>query len=119
MRHGPLGAALARVAALIRTGASLLLEAPEEVFAEVDAAVLADPEHPVASDPVLTAAIRRNNRANLLHWAECNLRDPGARVPPNLRPTPSRSRATSCAAAWTQTRCRATASARTSPGGDG
>src|SRR4051794_6717286 len=72
------------VAELIRTRASLLLDAPEEVFAEVDAAILADPEHPIATDPVLAAAVRRNNRANLVHWAEANARDPGGRVPPNL-----------------------------------
>jgi DNA-binding PucR family transcriptional regulator len=74
------------VAELIRTGASLLLDAPAEVFAEVDAAILADPEHPIATDPVLAAAVRRNNRANLVHWAEANARDPGGRVPPNLGP---------------------------------
>jgi DNA-binding PucR family transcriptional regulator len=74
------------VAELIRTGASLLLQAPEEVFAEVDAAVFADPEHPIVTDPVLSAAVRRNNRANLVHWAEANVRDPGARVAPNIAP---------------------------------
>ena len=74
------------VAELIRTGASLLLDAPEELFAEVDAAVFPDPDHPVAADPVLAAAARRNNRANLVHWAEANVRDPGAPVPANLGP---------------------------------
>lgn len=74
------------VAELIRTGASLLLSAPEEVFAEVDAAVFPDPDHPVAQDPVLAAAVRRNNRANLVHWAEHNVRAPGAPVPANLVP---------------------------------
>jgi DNA-binding PucR family transcriptional regulator len=69
---------------LIRTAASLLLDAPEEVFAEVDAATLADPEHPIASDPVLAAAVRRNNRANLIHWAAANVHDPGAPVTPNV-----------------------------------
>ena len=29
---------------------------------------------------MLAAAIRRNNRANLVHWAEANVREPGARV---------------------------------------
>ena len=74
------------VAEHIRTAASLLLEAPEAMFAEVDAAVFADPDHPMANDPVIAAAIRRNNRANLVHWAEANVRDPGARVPPNMSP---------------------------------
>ena len=75
-----------RVAELIRRGAELLLGAPEEVFAEIDAATMPDPEHPAAADPVLAAAIRRNNRANLVHWAVANARDPGAPVPPNLGP---------------------------------
>jgi DNA-binding PucR family transcriptional regulator len=70
-----------RVAELIRSGASLVLEAPEEIFAEVDAAVLADADHPLASDPVLAEAIRRQNHANLVRWAEANFRDPGAPVP--------------------------------------
>jgi DNA-binding PucR family transcriptional regulator len=74
------------VAELIRTGARLLLDAPEEMFAEVDAAILADPEHPMVTDPVLSAAVRRNNRANLVHWAEANVRAPGAPVEPNLAP---------------------------------
>jgi DNA-binding PucR family transcriptional regulator len=74
------------VAELIRTAAGLLLQAPEAVFAEVDAATLADPEHPTVTDPVLAAAVRRNNRANLVHWADANVRDPGARVPPNIAP---------------------------------
>jgi DNA-binding PucR family transcriptional regulator len=68
-----------RVAELIRTGASLLLGAPEEIFAEVDAAVLA--EHPLAGDPVLAEAVRRQNHANLIRWAEANFHDPGAPVP--------------------------------------
>lgn len=74
------------VAELIRTGAALMLDAPDEVFAEVEAAILPDRDHPVAQDPVLAAAVRRNNRANLKHWAEANVRAPGAPVPPNLGP---------------------------------
>jgi DNA-binding PucR family transcriptional regulator len=71
-----------RVAELIRSGASLLLAAPEEVFAEVDAAVFAAaPDHPFAEDPVLSEAIRRQNRANLIRWAQANVHDPGAPVP--------------------------------------
>lgn len=75
-----------RVAGLIRTGAQLLLDAREEVFAEVDAAVLADPEDPIAADPTLAEAVRRNNHANLVHWASANVQDPGGPVPPNLSP---------------------------------
>ncbi|HEV3000837.1 MAG TPA: PucR family transcriptional regulator [Solirubrobacteraceae bacterium] len=75
-----------RVAELIRTGASALLAAPEAVFEAVDAAVLADPDSPIAADPVLAAAVRRGNRANLTHWAAENVRDPGAPVRPLLAP---------------------------------
>lgn len=75
-----------RVAELIRAGAEFMLTAPAEVFAAVDAAVLAEPAHPIAGDPVLAAAIRRNTHANLIHWAEANVHDPGARVPPRLSP---------------------------------
>ena len=70
-----------RVAELIRTGASLMLAAPEEIFAEVDAAVLADQDHPLVTDPVLAEAVRRQNHANLIRWAEANVHDPGAPVP--------------------------------------
>ena len=42
----------------------------------------------LADDPVLNAALRRTTRANLLHWAAANVRDPGAPVPANLGPEP-------------------------------
>ncbi|MFE3281188.1 PucR family transcriptional regulator [Nocardia sp. NPDC059239] len=38
----------------------------------------------VAEDPVLREGIRRANRANVLHWAVSNVRDPGAPVSPNV-----------------------------------
>jgi DNA-binding PucR family transcriptional regulator len=69
------------VAELIRRGASLLLSAPEDLFAEVDAAILAEASPPLASDPVLADALRRQNHANLIRWAEANVHDPGAPVP--------------------------------------
>jgi DNA-binding PucR family transcriptional regulator len=70
------------VAELIRAGASLLLTAPEALFDEVDEAVLAaTPDNPLADDPVMADAVRRQNRANLTRWAEANVRAPGARVP--------------------------------------
>jgi DNA-binding PucR family transcriptional regulator len=75
-----------RVAELIRTGTARMLEAADAVFEEVDAATLAGTDEAVLADPALVAAIRRTNRANLTTWAEANLRDPGARVPPNLGP---------------------------------
>jgi len=40
----------------------------------------------VALDPVLSAAVRRTNEANLLQWATANVRLPGARVPAGTGP---------------------------------
>jgi DNA-binding PucR family transcriptional regulator len=73
------------VRALIRRGAELVLRAPPEWLAEVDAATL-DTGYMkgIADDPVLAAATRRTNRDNLLHWAAANVRDPGAPVAANL-----------------------------------
>ncbi len=71
------------VAELIRRGVTLLLATPDAIFAEVDRAVFADISHPVARDPVLSDAVRRTNRSNLIHWAQANLADPGAPVAPN------------------------------------
>jgi DNA-binding PucR family transcriptional regulator len=71
----------APVAELIRSGASLLLDAPDELFDEVDSAVFAASPPVVAGDPVLAAAVRRQNRANLRRWAEANVHAPGAPVP--------------------------------------
>ena len=72
------------VAEMIRTGAGLLLETREAIFAEVDGAILADQASPLVTDPAIAAAIRRNTHANLVHWAEANLVAPGAPVPPNV-----------------------------------
>ncbi|MDI3288024.1 PucR family transcriptional regulator [Polyangium sp. 15x6] len=70
---------------LIRRGAEMALNAPPEWLEEVDRATLSIRNMKVvADDPVLAAAMRRTNRANLLHWAAANLRDPGAPVAPNL-----------------------------------
>ena len=73
-----------RVAELIRTAASAILEAPDEVFTVIDEATLAPAEDPVAGDPALVAAIQRNNRALLVHWASANVASPGERVAPSL-----------------------------------
>jgi len=73
-----------RVAELIATGAAWLLEDPDVVSEDVDAATLFGRDNAVAQDPVLAAAVQRTNRANLIHWASSNVRDPGAPVTPNL-----------------------------------
>ncbi|HEX4108536.1 MAG TPA: PucR family transcriptional regulator [Solirubrobacteraceae bacterium] len=75
-----------RVAELIRDGARRMLGArSEELFAQIDAAVLPS-EHPIAADPLLAAAVYRSNHANLVHWAQANVLDPGAPVKPNVGP---------------------------------
>ena len=75
-----------RVAELIRAGVAGLLEAPASVFDQIDAVTIANADPAVAADPALVAAIRRTNRANLTHWADANLHDPGAPVAPNIGP---------------------------------
>lgn len=74
------------VAELIRTAAAALLEAPEAVFDEVDAITLANADPALTADPVLVEGFRRANHANLVHWAQANVRDPGMPVPPNTGP---------------------------------
>ena len=75
-----------RVAELIRRGASIFLSDPDLLVAEISEATLEGQAAEVVADPVLVAAMRRTNRANLSFWAEANVRDPGAEVPPNLGP---------------------------------
>lgn len=78
-----------RVRELIREGAELALHAPPEWYVELDEATLAgEAMRAVAEDPVLAAGTRRTNRANLLHWAAANVRDPGMPVPGNLGEEP-------------------------------
>jgi len=78
-----------RVRELIRLGAELASSAPTEWLDEIDRATLSTiGMQAVADDPVLAAATRRTNRANLEHWLEANVRDPGAPVPANLGPEP-------------------------------
>src|SRR3954451_24021666 len=75
-----------RVAALIRAGASLLLEEPAALFDQVDEAVLGAAPSRLSSDPAITTATVATNHANVLHWAHANVRRPGAHVPANLSP---------------------------------
>src|SRR4051794_6679356 len=75
-----------RVAALIRAGASLLLEEPAALFDQVDEAVLGATPSRLSSDPAITTATVATNHANVLHWAHANVRRPGAHVPANLSP---------------------------------
>ncbi|WNG50981.1 PucR family transcriptional regulator [Archangium minus] len=74
-----------RVRELMRLGAERALNAPPQWLEELDEATLS-PENMkvIAEDPVLAAATRRTSRANLIHWAAANVRDPGAPVAANL-----------------------------------
>ena len=75
-----------RVAALIRGACEAMLADPAAVVDEVDRVTLAHADVAVLADPSITEAIRRANRANLVHWAEANAAAPGAAVAPNLGP---------------------------------
>ncbi len=75
-----------RTCELFRTGVELLLAAPDDGLAQVDAVTLGDIAPAIREDPGLVASIRRTNRANLTHWLEANVRDPGMPVEPNLGP---------------------------------
>lgn len=78
-----------RIRELMRQGAERVLKAPPEWLDELDRASFErERMKDVAEDPVLAAAIRRTNRANVIHWAAVNVREPGAPVPPNLGPEP-------------------------------
>ena len=78
-----------RVRELMKRGAELVLHAQSEWLEELDRATLsAAIAKALADDPVLNAATRSSTRANLLHWAAANVKDPGAPVPANLGPEP-------------------------------
>lgn len=78
-----------RIRDLIRRGAEIALSPPPEWLAELDEATLGgESMRAVADDPVLSAGIRRTNRANVLDWATANVTDPGAPVPANLGAVP-------------------------------
>ena len=76
-----------RARELFRRGAEVALDPRDEWIEELHAAALGGQRmRPVAEDPVLAAATRRVNLANLLHWAAANVQHPGRRVPPNTGP---------------------------------
>ncbi|MCU0314625.1 MAG: hypothetical protein MUC84_11275, partial [Solirubrobacteraceae bacterium] len=74
-----------RCAELLAEGVRRLLERPE-TFTAVDDAVMAAAGPLVERDPGLAEALRATDRANVLYWATATLREPGARVPPNVGP---------------------------------
>ncbi|MFD6108320.1 PucR family transcriptional regulator, partial [Nocardia salmonicida] len=74
-----------RAREVIRQGAEIALNAPDEWLDELyDATLLKTSLRAIAGDPLLAEAVRRVNRGNLLHWASANVTDPGMPVPINL-----------------------------------
>ncbi|MGY1726444.1 PucR family transcriptional regulator [Geodermatophilus sp. SYSU D01062] len=73
-----------RTRELFRRGAEVALDPRADWIEELHRASLGTERmRPVAEDPVLAAATRRANLANLLHWAAANVQHPGRRVPAN------------------------------------
>lgn len=72
---------------LFRRGAEVVLDLRPDWLEELHAAALGGQRmRPIAEDPVLAAATRRANLANLRHWAAANVSHPGRRVPANTAP---------------------------------
>ncbi|MYR07286.1 PucR family transcriptional regulator [Gordonia sp. SID5947] len=75
----------ARIRELLRRGAEIALNPPDEWIDEMHSAALGGVRmSTVADDPVLAEGARRTNLANMLHWAAANIHEPGRRVPVNL-----------------------------------
>lgn len=74
-----------RVKELIRRGAEIASNPPEEWVTELhDATLTGVIMSGIASDPTLAALVRQSDTAVMLHWAAHNLAQPGRRVPPNI-----------------------------------
>lgn len=73
-------------AALMREGARFFLEHSEQLVDQLDEAILAAFPERLRDDVTLAAEAAASNRANILHWANCVISDPGAPVPANLGP---------------------------------
>ena len=68
---------------LIRKGAERAQALPPEWVERLNQALFASPEDArLLEDPVILAACRRANRAELLHWANANMQRPGEPVEP-------------------------------------
>ncbi|GAC49303.1 putative CdaR family transcriptional regulator [Gordonia aichiensis NBRC 108223] len=73
--------------ALIRRGAELILDPPEQWIQAIhDASLGGLRMKAIADDPVLADATRRTNLANTMRWARSNVLRPGERVPAELTP---------------------------------
>ncbi|WP_020190701.1 PucR family transcriptional regulator [Pseudomonas putida] len=68
---------------LMRKGAELAQALPPEWIERLNQSLFSSPEDAkLLEDPVILAACRRANRAELLHWANANLQRPGEPVEP-------------------------------------
>ncbi len=68
---------------LMRKGAERAQALPAEWIERLNQSLFASPEDArLLEDPVILAACRRANRAELLHWANANLQRPGEPVEP-------------------------------------
>ncbi len=68
---------------LMRKGAELAQTLPPEWVERLNQALCSSPEDAkLLEDPVILAACRRANRAELLHWANANMQRPGEPVQP-------------------------------------
>lgn len=68
---------------LMRKGAELAQALPAEWVERLNQSLFSSPEDArLLEDPVILAASRRANRAELLHWANANLQRPGEPVEP-------------------------------------
>lgn len=68
---------------LMRKGAEIAQGLPPEWIESLDQSLFSSPDGAkLLEDPVILAACRRANRAELLHWANANLQRPGEPVEP-------------------------------------
>jgi DNA-binding PucR family transcriptional regulator len=77
----------ARVKELIRRCALTVADADPDWLEELDRATLRA-NAAISEDPAQAALASAANRANLMHWAACNIRDPGGAVPAYDGPEP-------------------------------
>src|SRR3984893_11414668 len=78
-----------RVCELMRSGAEIVVNVPQEWLEEMDRATLSSEYmRTIAGDPVLAGTTERSNRAELDHGAASNTSPPGEPVPANLGAAP-------------------------------
>src|SRR5438270_278450 len=73
-------------AALLREAAVWFRDHAAELVELLDAATIERFPEPLRTDVTLIAEAAASTRANIMHWAQCTIADPGGRVPVNLSP---------------------------------